>query len=128
MKKTAIGAAIIKEGQLLIVKKKETFILPGGKPEGEESDIECMCREVGEELSGTQIKNPQYFNQFTGTSPNLGDELTLKVYRAEIDGELYDPSDEILELAWTNDPDKYPLAGPTRKVFDALVEQGYIHK
>jgi len=49
----AIGAAIIEDGKILLVRKRQSWILPGGKPEPKESDIECLCREVSEELSGT---------------------------------------------------------------------------
>ena len=54
--RTAIGAAIINEGKLLIVRKKQSWILPGGKPEPGESDLDCLCREVGQELSGTKLE------------------------------------------------------------------------
>ena len=37
--RTVINAAIIQDKKILLVKKKETWILPGGKPDGGESDL-----------------------------------------------------------------------------------------
>lgn len=56
MRKT-INVAIINRKKLLLVRKGQSWLLTGGKPESDESDLECLCREVWEELSGTKIKN-----------------------------------------------------------------------
>lgn len=74
----AIGAAIIDDGKILLVRKKQIWILPGGKPELGESDIECLCREVSEELSGTQLDNIRYYGEFEGVATNKGDILKAK--------------------------------------------------
>ena len=81
--RTAINAAIIKEGKLLLVKKKNIWILPGGKPEPDEKDLECLSREISvEELPGTKLCNIRYYKDFEGQTPHKGDTLRAKVYFA----------------------------------------------
>lgn len=51
-----IAAAILKEGKILIAKRNygslaDYWEFPGGKIEGNETDIECLKREVLEELA-----------------------------------------------------------------------------
>ena len=107
----AINVAIIQENKLLLVRKKSTWILPGGKPEIGENDLECLCREIDEELSGTKIKDISYYKQFEGKTPHKGDILRVKVYFANIDGQLYSvrDGDSISEVAWVNDLSKYNI-------------------
>lgn len=78
--RTAICAAIIDNDKILLVRKRQSWILPGGKPEPNESDIECLCREVSEELSGTQLDNIRYYGAFEGVTLHKGDNLIAKVY------------------------------------------------
>ncbi len=122
----AVGAVIIDNGKLLLVRKKQSWILPGGKPNHNESDIECLCREVSEELSGTQLSNIKYYNDFSGRTPNTGDILMARVYFAEIKGKLYPPAAEILEYSWVKDTSKYNLSEITSKIIDSLIIEGYL--
>ena len=124
----AINAVVIQDKKLLIVKKKDKWILPGGKPEGNESDLECLAREVDEELSGTKLKNHVSYGEFIGQTPNAGDQLKAIVYLADIDGELYGvrKGDSVSESAWVNDFSQYPLSDITQKIVDSLKETGYI--
>jgi ADP-ribose pyrophosphatase YjhB (NUDIX family) len=124
----AINAAIIQEGEILLIKKEKTWILPGGKPRAEESDITCLCREVDEELSGTQIDNIRYYNDFKGITPHKGDVLRAKVYFADIKGVLRSPSSEIIEHAWVSDSSKYNVSDITSKILESLKEKGYLKK
>jgi len=122
----AINAAIIKERKILLVKKKEIWILPGGKPELEESDLECLCREVREELSGTELKNIKYYKEFEGITPYKRDLLKAKVYFAEINGSLGLPAAEISAYAWVNDTNSYNLSDITTKIIDSLQKDQYL--
>ena len=102
--RTAINAAIIKDKKLLLVRKKNTWILPGGKPESGENDLECLTREINEELSGTKIKDISFYREFKGKTPHKRDIINAKVYFAKLDGKLYSvrDGDSISELCvWT---------------------------
>jgi len=121
----AISAAIIEDKNILIVRKKDTWILPGGKPELDESDVNCLIREFSEELPYLKIYNFEYFNSFTGTTPYKNDELCAKIYFAETFGKIT-PSAEISEAIFTKDPEKYNLSDITKKAIIALKEMGYI--
>ena len=124
--RTAIGAAIIDNGKILLVRKRQSWILPGGKPESGESDIECLCREVGEELSGTQLDNIRYYRDFEGKTPHKRDILRAKVYFADIKEELCQPAAEIVAYEWVNDISRYNLSEITSKIVDSLRRDGHL--
>lgn len=124
--KVAIAAAIIQDEAILLVKKKETWILPGGKPESGESDEHCLNREVGEELSRTQISIIGFYGEVEGISPNKGDPVKVRVYLARINGQLNPPSAEISEACWVRDRSGMPLSDPTTKIFDSLQKNKFI--
>jgi 8-oxo-dGTP diphosphatase len=122
--KKVVSAAVINCGRILLVRKGSYWILPGGKPEGEESDLECLAREVGEELSGTKLKNVRLYGSFKGFSPIKGDFMENEVYSAQIDGPLNPvrEGDSVSEYSWMNKSDlgKYILSEITQKVVDSL--------
>ena len=126
--RTAISAAIIQNQKLLLVRKKETWILPGGKPEIGETDLECLCREVDEELSGTKLNNIQYYSHFDGQTPHKMDILRAKVYFASIEGQVYQvrDGDSISEVTWTNNFSQYRLSDITSKIVDSLTQDKYL--
>ncbi|MDP3882313.1 MAG: NUDIX domain-containing protein [Nanoarchaeota archaeon] len=123
-----VYSSIIQDKKILIVKKKETWILPGGKPEANEGDLECLCREVEEELSGTKISNQRFYREFEGQTPHAGDMLKARVYFADLQGPLHIFSKEILGVAWisSNEIGNYNLSDITRKVLDDLNRENYI--
>lgn len=126
--RTAINAVIIQDRNLLLVRKNQTWILPGGKPELEESDLGCLCREIKEELSNTKIKDIIYYNSFEGETPHKKDILKAKVYFANLDGKLYSvrKGDTILEVNWVNDFSKYNLSDITSKIVNSLKQDKYL--
>lgn len=124
--RTAIGAAIINDGKILLVRKNKFWIFPGGQPENGESDLECLAREVGEELSGTKITNVTYYNNFSGRTPHTGDNINMRIYFADIHGELNVPSMEISEREWVSDVSQYNLAEATSSACDSLIQNGYL--
>jgi 8-oxo-dGTP diphosphatase len=121
-----INAAIIQDGELLLVRKKNTWILPGGKPEIGETDLECLCRETREELSGLELKNFRFYKEFEGVTPHKGDVLKAKVYFADINSSFSKASAEIVAAELTKKPEEYNLSDITRKVVDSLRRDHYI--
>lgn len=119
----AVCAVIIRNGQILLVKKRETWILPGGKPEIGESDIQCLLREISEELSMLSLQNMKYFGAFSGLTPHKGDELIAEVYFADASGEAT-PNAEIKAAEWTDEPEQYKLSDITQKIVHSLRQNG----
>lgn len=121
----AIDAAIIKNGCILLVRKKKVWILPGGKPETGESDVQTLFREVREELPQLVLQNPEYFGTFVGITPHKGDELQVEVYLAEADGNITS-SAEVNKAEWVKTPEEYNLSDITRKIVLSLRQNGHL--
>ena len=109
-----VGLAAIENGRLLVVRKRGSgvFILPGGKPEGDESDLETLSREVDEEL-GCQIERPFLCGVFKDVAADVSHSVVVvRLYSASLVGEPQ-PRSEIEELVWVKlkgGPDDLPLA------------------
>ncbi len=123
--KKAVCVAIIKNGRILLVQKQRAWTLPGGKPKAKESDIQCLIREVGEELPTLSLKNIKYLGVFSGITPLRGDKLRAEVYLADADGKAV-PNAEINAAEWTNEPGEYNLSDVTQKIIIALYDKGYL--
>lgn len=96
-----IGGLCIRNKKLLVVHKKglRDYISVGGKIEPGETDVQCLQREVKEEL-GCGIKNPKYYDTF---SANTYDNKTIRMpcYFMELDGEIkLNPLDNIDGILW----------------------------
>ena len=126
--RTAICAAIIEDNKILLVRKNRTWILPGGKPEKEEKDLECLTREIDEELSGTKIKEISFYKQFEGRTPHKGDILSARVYFANLSGELYAvrKEDSISEVKWVTNFEDYNISEITSKIINSLKQDDYL--
>ncbi len=124
----AIGVADIKNGKILLVRKKKVWILPGGKPKKEESDTQCLIREITtEELPRTKLSNLKFYKTFKGKSPHRGDIIKVKVYFGHIEGTL-DPSWEINNARWIKNPNSYKLSDITQKIIDSLQQDSCFKK
>ncbi len=124
--RTTINAAIISAKRLLLVQKSWTWILPGGKPEADEQDEDCLRRKVAEELSGTELENLSYYGEFDVMTPHTRDTLVAKVYFADINGDLGIPSREIRYRRWFRADDGHDLSDITSKVIESLRGEGYL--
>jgi ADP-ribose pyrophosphatase YjhB (NUDIX family) len=125
---TAIGAIVLKNKKILLVKKKETWILPGGKKELNEDNIQCLKREINEELSNTKLKNIKYYKEFFGTSPHNKNKIRAITYFSDIDGKLNNirKEDTVSKLNWTNNFSKYKISNITMKIIKSLQEDNYL--
>lgn len=122
----AISAVIIRGNSILLVKKRNTWILPGGKPNKGESDIDCLVREITqEEIPGTGLTNFRFYKAFKGITPHRGDILLAKVYLADIQGEIK-PGAEIIDIKWVKDLEDYKLSDITQKIINHLRKEGYL--
>ena len=123
--RTAISAAIINENkELLLVNKRGTRILPWWKPDEEEGELDCLEREVDEELNWAKLENIQYYNSVIWTTPHKGDLLEAKVYIADLMTENLCASAELSEAKYTKEFDNYKLSDITQKIITLLQNDG----
>jgi 8-oxo-dGTP diphosphatase len=94
------AAAIVRDKSLLLTRKQgtTTFISPGGKPLPGEAYLDCLAREVREELD-VGIQAPSFLGIFHGVSAFENNPIEMHVYLTDIVGEPR-ASMEIEEILW----------------------------
>ncbi len=126
----SVSWVLVRGRRLLTVRTrgKDKFYLPGGKREAGESDVECLCREVGEEL-GVDL-DPRSFSLFSvldelADGYSDGRRVHMTAYTARYGGRLR-PGREIAELAWLGSADTHRCPPAGRRVLGVLAERGEI--
>lgn len=127
-----VSLAIFKDRKLLMArehKNQEVFYTIGGKRDGSETDVECLQREVKEELNcGLESSSLIFLEQFE--APAYGKEntiLRMRVYKGELVGSPH-PTSEIAELAYfDNSVERKHLTPIDKKIFPWLKKHGYIN-
>ena len=113
-----VGLLAIREGRMLLCRKKrgrQFLILPGGKIEKNESDMDCLHREVQEELGNVTVTDIEFTGSYTDiAAPIDGSKKTVSIqlYRAVIQGEPV-ASSEIGELVWFSPHDEMQDLAPS---------------
>lgn len=107
-----IGLAVIRDGAILLCRKRglDALILPGGKIEPGEEPLDCLRRELREELGAVEIIEPHLVGTYTDVradDPTKRVEITL--YTGELTGAPV-ASDEIEELIWFGPDSSHELA------------------
>jgi 8-oxo-dGTP pyrophosphatase MutT (NUDIX family) len=101
-----IGALILDGDRMLLCRKgRDTskLILPGGRLEPGESELECLARELCEELGEVALTEPDrlgaYEDRASLDDPALVKTVRIVLYRGKLSGEPT-PMAEIVELVW----------------------------
>jgi len=126
-----IAAIIIQNKSLLLVKgedKYKEYWTPGGKVKKGESDLDCLQRELTEEINAKAVSS-KFFGEYV--SPSLYDAGIVyrsRVYLVEIEGKIV-PGNEIKSFVWMSrgefDSNKYPLIPATRgRIIPDLIKKG----
>lgn len=110
-------------GEILLVQKQNVWILPGGIQTAEESDLECLTRNLSEQLPCVRADKPVFFGAFFGQSAFGGYNLDAVTYHAKILGEIL--PGENFSARWFNNEEleEVKLSEITHKVVDSLREQ-----
>ena len=97
------NVAAIEKGKLLIVKKRDFWILPGGEKKQGEDLGECILRELGEELPQSRLVDGLvYFDRFYGKSPS-GSVIKVVCCFGKIEGDITPANeDSILDAKWVS--------------------------
>ena len=110
-----IVAIIVQNNKLLLVKGSDTykeFWTPGGKREEGEPDLDCLKRELKEEIN-VKVLDAKFFGEYKSLSPYKKELLTIsRIYLVQISGEIQ-AAKEIKKHAWMTkkefEEQKYPL-------------------
>jgi 8-oxo-dGTP diphosphatase len=96
-----IGAAVLDPRGILLVSKRaapDVYYLPGGKPEPAEAPLDCLRREVAEEL-GVEIESAEPFTEVRASAALEGIEMWMSVFLTRLAG-VPAPAAEIASLRW----------------------------
>jgi len=96
-----IGAAVVGPRGLLLVAKRaapDIYYLPGGKPEAGEAPLDCLRREVLEEL-GVEIDTAEPFTEVHAPAALEGVEMWMSVFLTRLGGDPV-PAAEITAVRW----------------------------
>ncbi len=120
------GLIIIKDRRFLINRKKGTklFLMPGGKPEPNETIEDCLIREIKEEHGCLVVRESlHYFAEFEDVAANEPNTtVCIKLYFGIIAGEPHSSS-EIEEQQWFGKDDDPAILSPIikNKILPALI-------
>ena len=85
-----VGLLAVRDGKILLCRKKHTtslLILPGGCREPGESSLDCLARELREELGDVAISAAELLGAYTdraaGTETSPPKTVRIELYRAE---------------------------------------------
>lgn len=101
-----VGLAFFKDNKIIMVKTdfgKEAYYFLGGTIEIKESDLECLIREVKEEVSADIVEGSvKFLEEFTAPAHGRIDTLvTMKLYSGELVGNIK-PSSEVTGIVYCN--------------------------
>jgi hypothetical protein len=115
------GLLCVRNNRLLLCRKlrgTQLLILPGGKFEGSETALECLQRELQEELGDVGLRNPVYAGAVELEAADPGKTLRMELFRADLDGTPVAQA-EIAELIWFGAHDDRALLAPSiRHILD----------
>jgi 8-oxo-dGTP pyrophosphatase MutT (NUDIX family) len=125
-----VGLIATRGNDILLCRKDKLalLILPGGQIEDGETALECLIRELNEELGDITLENPKYLGIYidqAASDPNKTVEIQL--YMGEIVGNPI-ASSEIVELVWFGpESDKNELSPILiNKIFPDLIRRGIL--
>ena len=129
-----VGLLAVRDGRILLCRKKHTtslLILPGGCREPGESAIDCLSRELSEELGDVAVSAAHLVGVYTdrAAGPESAPPKTVRIelYRGELIGEPV-ASSEISELVWFGERDNRDQLAPSiaRKILPDLLARGIL--
>ena len=127
-----IAFIYLKDGKILstLSKGKDTYYIPGGKREGNETDEEALIRECKVELTIDIKKDTiKYYGTFEAQAHGKAEGILVRMtcYTAEFDGVLT-PDSEIQEIKWLDYSNLNVKISPVDElIFEDLYKKGLIN-
>jgi len=109
-------------------KSKTKLYFPGGKRERNESDLECLKREILEELNVHILENSvKFFGAFEAQADGHEPGVLVRMlcYFSDFSGTLM-ASNEVESFEWIKHEDKYRTSAVDILILDELKRQGLI--
>lgn len=127
-----VALASFRNKKILLVRtaeQKNIFYTLGGKPKTGENDLDCLKREVWEEVGvGIDESSLKFLTEFEDVAHGKKDTLLkIRLYEGKLIGKPK-PSGEIVEIGYFDSmSDKIHLSEiAQRKIFPWLKKHGYI--
>ena len=127
------GISIDTNKKLLLVKKENLWILPGGKLEPHETNVECLVREITEELPFCTLLIGDLYNIFFGITPHTKREIKEITYLVKITGDISPnpyPLEKIKEAKYFSKREllkiRSDISEMTQKIISHLSCRGYL--
>jgi len=125
-----IAFLYLKDGMILSTrsKGKDKYYIPGGKREGNETDIQTLVREVKEELSVDIIESSaKFYGIFEAQAHGHAEGILVRMtcYMAEFRGELKADS-EIEKIVWLTCEDMDEISPVDKIIFTDLHKKGLL--
>lgn len=125
------GLLTVRDGRMLLCRKKHTtslLILPGGCLEAGETALECLARELREELGAVRAVAPEYIGTYRDEAAGApGKTVEIALYRADLEGSPAAAA-EIRELVWFGEGDDRAQLSPVLRnhILPDLLRRGVL--
>jgi 8-oxo-dGTP pyrophosphatase MutT (NUDIX family) len=126
-----VGLLVIDEGRILLCRKRRgtpLLILPGGKREAGETDVECLLREIAEELGDVRVEALERVGEYRDRAAGEDERyVRIALYQGNLNGEPAAQS-EIAELVWFGAADDRAQLAPSiaRRILPDLLARGIL--
>jgi 8-oxo-dGTP diphosphatase len=123
-----VGLLTIRDGHILLCRKKRgtsLLILPGGCLEMGESAMDCLYREIAEELGPVQVSDLRYIATYRDQAAGSASKIVqIQLYEGALSGEP-SPQSEIAELVWFGSDDDRTQLSPSlaRQIVPDLIDR-----
>jgi 8-oxo-dGTP pyrophosphatase MutT (NUDIX family) len=111
-----VGLLAVRDGRILLCRKKHgttALILPGGCRETGESSLDCLARELREELGDVEVSAIEYVGCYIDRAAGSENKtVQVELYRGELAGDPA-PRSEIAELVWFGEKDDWGQLSPS---------------